>query len=404
MHFSQIFTASTALYSLCLAHPLTTADIQGKATFTLDQILHTNTTAKHPAQKLLNVYAKYAKAGASAPTVVQKAAASAMASGSVANSPEPSDVMYLCPVNVGGTTLNLDFDTGSSDLWVYSNLQPAAQRSGHSYYTANNAKVMSGSSFNIVYGDGSGASGKVYADKVVVGGVTATAQAVEAATSVSSGLLSNVDSDGFLGLAMSSLNTVSPNKQTTFFDTVRPHLAKAVFTADLKHNAPGSYGFGYIDSSKYTGSITYINLNTNNNGFWQFNTGGYSIGSSAKVSKTISCIADTGTTLMLLPSDVVSAYYAQVKGSTYSSYEGAWIFPCNAAMPTFNTIINGNKFSVPGSYINFANLGNNWCYGGLQADTGIGFCILGDIFMKSQFVVFSQVGSTPQLGFAAKKL
>ncbi|KAG9568584.1 aspartic endopeptidase Pep1, partial [Aureobasidium melanogenum] len=404
MRFSQIFTATTALYSLSLAQPLTNiADIKGKATFELSQILNTNATAKPPAQKLLNVYAKYAKAGASAPTIVRKAAASATASGSVANKPEPSDTMYLCPVTVGGKTLNLDFDTGSSDLWVYSNLQPSAQRSGHDYYTANSANLMSGQSWNIVYGDGSGASGKVYADKVVVGSVTATSQAVEAATSVSSGLTSHTDSDGILGLAMSSLNTVSPNKQTTFFDTVRPHLAKQVFTADLKKGAPGSYGFGYIDSTKYTGSITYVNLNSNN-GFWQFNAGGYAIGTSAKVSKTYSCVADTGTTLMLLPSDVVSAYYAQVNGATYSSYEGAWIFPCNAAMPAFNAVIGGNKFAVPGSYINFANLGNNWCYGGMQNDTGIGFCILGDIFIKSQFVVFSQMSSTPQLGFAAKPL
>ena len=27
-----------------------------------------------------------------------------------------SDSEYLCPVTIGGQTLNLDFDTGSSDL------------------------------------------------------------------------------------------------------------------------------------------------------------------------------------------------------------------------------------------------------------------------------------------------
>ena len=38
--------------------------------------------------------------------------------GSVTASPDPTDVEYLVPVTVGGQTLNLDFDTGSADLFV----------------------------------------------------------------------------------------------------------------------------------------------------------------------------------------------------------------------------------------------------------------------------------------------
>lgn len=86
----------------------------------------------------------------------------------------------------------------------------------------------------------------MYADKVVVGAVTATSQAVEAATSVSAGSFDG--SDGLLGLASSSINTVTPDQQTTFFDTVKSTLAAPVFTATLKHQAPGSYDFGYIVS------------------------------------------------------------------------------------------------------------------------------------------------------------
>jgi hypothetical protein len=403
MSLSQILLATTALYSLCQSQPLTKADVKGKAVFTLGQILNSNTTTKPPAQKLLQVYAKYAKAGASAPSPVRKAAASATVAATVAASPEDSDVSYLCPVTVGGKTLNLNFDTGSADLWVYSNLQPSSQRSGHAYYSSNNANLMPGYSWDITYGDGSGASGKVFADKVVVGSATATSQAVEAATSVSSSMISDIESDGILGLAFSDVNTVMPYQQNNFFDTVKSQLSKAVFTADLKKGAPGSYDFGYIDPAKYTGSITYVNLSTSG-GFWQFSAGGYAVGSGAKVSKTYSCVADTGTSLLLLPSDVVSAYYKQAKGAVYSDYQGGWAFSCNTKLPTLTLMIGGKPFTVPGSYMNYASLGNNMCFGGMQADTGIGFSILGDVFLKSQFVVFSQMAAKPQIGFAAKKL
>jgi len=43
------------------------------------------------------------------------------------------------------------------------------------------------------------------------------------------------------------------------------------------------------------------------------------------------------------------------------------------------------------------------CFGGLQDSTGFGFSLLGDIFLKSQFVVFNQA-NPPTIGFAAKNL
>jgi len=128
---------------------------------------------------------------------------------------------------------------------VFSTLTPASESTGHTVYNpSTSGKLESGETWDISYGDGSGAAGTVYADKVVVGGVTATSQAVEAATSVSSEFTQDTANDGLLGLAFSSINTITPNQQTTFFDTVKSTLAQALFTADLKKGAPGAYDFG----------------------------------------------------------------------------------------------------------------------------------------------------------------
>lgn len=210
--------------------------------------------------------------------------------------------------------------------------------------------------------------------------MTATQQAVEAATSVSSEFVSD-PSNGLIGMAFSSINTVSPNQATTFFDTVKSTLNAPLFAAGLKYHANGVYDIGYIDSSKYTGSITYTSVNSGN-GFWQFTASGYSVGSGATKSSSLSCIADTGTTLALLPQAVLTAYYSQVSGAQNSNSAGGYIFPCSSTLPNLNIIINGYKAVVPGKYINYAPYSGSYCYGGLQSSAGIGFNILGDIFLK----------------------
>jgi hypothetical protein len=284
--------------------------------------------------------------------------------------------------------------------WAFSSLQAASQRSGHDYYTVDSTKKISGATWQISYGDGSGAGGTVYADKVVVGGVTATSQAVEAATSVSSQFSSDQDTDGLLGLAFSSINTVRPSPKTTFFDTVKSSLAQPLFAADLKYHAAGTYDFGYIDPAKYTGAITYTNVD-NSQGFWQFSFSGYSIGTGSTVSSSINGIADTGTTLLYLPTAVVRAYYAKVSGATNSATYGGYVFSCSATLPDFSLTLNGVKQRVPGRYINYSPVeaGSSTCFGGIQPNTGIGFSIFGDIFLKSKYVVFNGA-STPKIGFA----
>ncbi len=286
--------AVAAIAGLAMATPV---KIDKRKTFSVSEVAVPK-KAVHPAHHLAKAYAKYHKA---VPANIQKAADGE--TGSVAANPTSGDEEYLVQVTVGQDTLNLDFDTGSSDLWVFSDLLDSSTTSGHGVYETGHGSLEDGESWTISYGDGSGASGSVYADSVVVGGVTATSQAVEAATSISSSFASG-QGDGLLGLAFSSINTVTPDRATTFFDTVSSQLAADLFTARLRKGTPGTYDFGYIDSSKYSGDIYYTDVD-NSQGFWGFTPDSYSVGSSQGSASIGASIADTGTTLLLLPDDVV---------------------------------------------------------------------------------------------------
>jgi aspergillopepsin I len=176
-----------------------------------------------------------------------------------------------------------------------------------------------------------------------------------------------------LGLAFSSINTVQPTKQKTFFDTVKSSLAQPLFAADLKPGQTGYYDFGYIESSAYTGSITYTSVDSSQ-GFWGFTAGAYSTGSSASPGTVGASIMDTGTTLLYIPAAAVRDYYAQVPGGKYDSNQGGYVGSCSGTWPAWNVKIGGTTFAVSGSIIRFQPLGDgsNNCFGGIQSSASVG--------------------------------
>lgn len=351
------------------------------------------------------------------------AKAAANNTGLVTATPEQNDVEYLSPVNIGGQTLNLDFDSGSSDLWCFNTQLSAAATTGHTTFDPTKSKtfaLMQGASFQISYGDGSGAAGNVGTDVVSVGGATVQKQAVELATAVSRSFVQDTANNGLLGLAFSKLNTIQPQPQKTFFDNVMNSLAEPLFTADLRPAAPGAYEFGRIDTSKFTGAMTWVPVNSAK-GFWQFTSESFAVGTGAPQASTkgAQAIADTGTTLILADPKVAEAYYSQIEGAKNDQQAGGFTVPCNAQLPDLMLDVGGTMARVKGKDINFAPVDqtskfHQWrlpyytevfanshpaaCFGGLQASPANNLQIYGDIFFKSQFVAFN--GGNSSLGFA----
>ncbi|KAG6109436.1 hypothetical protein E4U14_003237 [Claviceps sp. LM454 group G7] len=320
-------------------------------------------------------------------------------SASVPAVPNPNDIEYLSPVTIGGQTVHLDFDTGSSDLWVFTTHLDSATTANHCVYNASASrtfKPIPGASFRIAYGDGSSAQGIVGTDMVDVGGASFAAQAIELATSVSQQFVNDQVSDGLLGLAFSQINSVEPQKQTTFLDNIKSTLAEPVLTADLRKGAPGTYTFGRIDSSRYRGPLTWIPVNTTR-GFWQFESERFAVGThvdglgnrTSVSTSGVQAIADTGTTLILADAKVVEGYYAQVRGARNDTQMGGFTFPCQAELPDLQLDVGGVYMAaISGRDVNFSNVGNGTCFGGIQTTPPGQLAVYGDIFFKSQFVVF----------------
>lgn len=212
---------------------------------------------------------------------------------------------------------------------------------------------------------------------------------------------------------------------TTFFDNIKSTLSAPVFTADLKKGVPGSYDFGFIDDSKYTGDITYVPVNAHQ-GFWEFTLNGYAISTDSFNFTSVNVIADTGTTGLFLPDHIVKAYYTVVPSAFYSSVKAGYIFPCGTTFPSITFNIGNYNAVVPGSYMSGSPLHDDVtsmfhqisepisrtiltsnfslaCFGRIQPAIDPGVFVLGDVFLKSQFVVFD-AGDNPRIGFAAKPL
>lgn len=73
---------------------------------------------------------------------------------------------------------------------------------------------------------------------------------------------------------------------------MKDRLDSPLFAVALKHNAPGSYDFGFIDHAKFKGDIVYADVDSSK-GFWNFTAKGYTIGNGRESSTPIAGIAGT---------------------------------------------------------------------------------------------------------------
>ncbi|KAF2421023.1 putative aspartic endopeptidase [Tothia fuscella] len=350
--------------------------------------------------------------------VLQKRIDAKGTTGEVAAEDQQNDALYLSPVQIGtpAQTLNLDFDTGSSDLWVWSDklsssIKSQGTKDGHKIFDSTKSstfKSLQDSTWQISYGDGSSASGTVGTDLVQLGGIKVENQAVELASKMAPSFQEGVG-DGLLGLGFGQINTVRPARVKTPVENMIsqqdiPKTAE-LFTAYLgsqkdaaeDDQGVGFYTFGYIDQdvlqhSKTTeAQIHYALLITPSQGFWQFKSTTASINGKQITRSRNTAIADTGTTLALVADDVCKAIYAAIPGSKFDNNQQGYVFPANtseAKLPVVAFDVGGKEFAIEKEDLGFAPAGNGMLYGGIQSRGSLDFDILGDTWLKGVYAIF----------------
>ncbi|KAG0086705.1 Type I transmembrane sorting receptor [Podila epicladia] len=320
------------------------------------------------------------------------------------------DSEYYGSVSVGtpAQVMRLDFDTGSADIWFPSSTCTTSGCKVHHRFNSAKSTTFKkdGRPWKIGYGDGSEASGILGSDIVNVGGIVVR-QTIGLATNESAQFATSPE-DGLFGLGFSTIESVAGVK--TFLDNAIAAKAIAlpvvsVFLPSVRKNGGqgGNYLFGGIDNTSYTGALTYVPVTKK--GYWQvliqdaaFN------GKSLK--QTSQGIIDTGTTLMIISNAAAAAIHKQIPGAVNSTQQGGWLVPCSLAKNTKDAVsfkMGGKSFQVPVADLAWSPIsnGSKTCFSGVQGGQD-GLWILGDVFIKNNYCVFSQTDS-PSIGIAPLK-
>ncbi|KAI8088639.1 rhizopuspepsin 2 precursor [Halteromyces radiatus] len=383
----QLYTyASLLLASVALIQAAPVADQH--LSFPLEANPH---YVKNATRSLLKAQAKYARFSVSAQS----------SAGTVPMTDYGNDVEYYGTVEFGTPPqkLQLDFDTGSSDLWIASTLCSGCSSRQHKYDPSKSSTYKKeGKPWKISYGDGSHANGVTGIDTVTLGGLAIKNQRIELAQQESSSFAQGPN-DGLLGLGFNTIASV-PNTKTPVDNLIAQNLiSKPIFGVYLGKKSTGGggeYVFGGINNDHVGGKFTTVNVDPSQ-GFWSIKVDGFSVGSGPS-RNPFNAIVDTGTTLILLEDSVAQAL-GQAYGGQQNS-DGTFTIPCSTPKDlTFS--IAGTKFVVPGKDIIFQNEGST-CYAGFASAGSIPFAILGDVFLKNVYTVFEQ-SSSPTVQFAPVK-
>merc|ERR1712190_251930 len=301
--------------------------------------------------------------------------------------------------------LRVVYDTGSSNLWVN---KQSGLFSQHKHYddTKSSTYVKNGTQFNIRYGSGP-VSGYYSRDTIHLGDID-----------VSNYLFAEVDNtkglgpawlvghfDGICGMGWDDISV----------DGVETPLRALVNSKKLESNvfafylgsggADGELVLGGADPAHYVGDFDYhpvIETAPGKTGYWALAMDDAKIGGSS-VTSVRKAIVDSGTSLLAVPASDM-AKIAKAVGAKQvlpiPPFNKEYTIDCDTPGPDIEFVISGKSYTLKkADYV--LNESGKCLLGftGLDVPAPAGpLYILGDVFMRAQYVKFDV--DNKQLGFA----
>ncbi|XP_028440740.1 gastricsin-like [Perca flavescens] len=321
-----------------------------------------------------------------------------------------ADTTYFGAISIGTPPQSLQvlFDTGSSNLWVDSTYCNTQACNAHTKFDPQQSSTFSanGQSVYLPYGAGS-LYGQLGYDTVNVGSIVVTNQEIGLSTQEPSNPFLAAKFDGILGLAYPA---ISAGGQTPVMDNMisQDLLNDDIFAFYLSRGGQqgSELSFGGVDNSMYQGQIYWTPVTSET--YWQIGVQGFQINGQETgwCSQGCQSIVDTGTSSLTAPSQYMGNIM-QAIGAQQSQY-GMYMVDCSQInnLPTLSFVISGTAFPLPPSaYIEqqnqngyqFCSVNINPTY--LPSQNGQPLWIFGDVFLREYYSVYDRTNN--QVGFAS---
>ncbi|KAF9902582.1 hypothetical protein BX616_001885 [Lobosporangium transversale] len=331
------------------------------------------------------------------------------------------DTQWVAAMMIGSPKqeFSVVFDTGSSDLWVsstscQSTICTALRRFNP---TRSSTFRQDGRTWSINYADSSWVTGVLGVDDITVAGITVTHQTFGLA-SVNTGSTAATGVDGIMGLGFDTNTEIGDVKTPVTNMLEQNQIDQAIVSVwlnkasdqDASLSDGGQFIFGGVDHSLFTGAITYVPVTSSKE--WQISIDRLFIGRKELTlsNSASSAIVDTGSSYILFPDYLATAFHRAIPNSQYDHKLG-WLIPCALAnsrtVGDLTFVIGAQKYSVPLSDIVIVKSEyNGYCLSAIDSwqelpghgsQSGI---LLGDLFIKNQYVVYDY--EKRQIGFATK--